>query len=572
MYQRNKKKSFALPVNEKETKTSAIKPLSFGLLLNSTYVEKWQAETIRLLLKDGHQLKMYVLNATTKEKLPIRKRLSSYPWNRLLFRIWFRFVFRPQAKQPEDIIEMLQHATSFQVGVITKGMGQYFADETIQEIRDLRLDFILRFGFNILRGDILKTAQWGIWSFHHDDEQLIRGGPPGFWEVYHKHLSNGVLLQQLTEELDKGLILDKAFFPVIHHSWKAHLNEIYSQSTYMPARVARILQRGQLHPAPSASAATVFKPPTNPIMLRYLLLMPWRRLQFHIKTLFFQEDWQIGLINAPLNDVIEQAEKWMPTVQWLPRKRLSTYLADPFVIDYQGDTLLFAEQFDYRIGKGKIVMAKKSENFACFRDVLEETFHLSFPYVFLYEQDLYCLPEQYTSNRLDLYKWNKYDEQFQFYRTLLSDVQSIDPVVFQQGAYWWLLSGSKKLPSSQLFAWHAPKLEGPYTPHVLNPIKTSVLSSRNAGKPIFKNGLIFRLSQNAAKTYGHFIQVNSLFISEQNFHEEAAGAIMANETSAYPEGVHTINGTASFTVIDGKRFIFTWAGFRHQLLLKTKKR
>jgi methionyl-tRNA formyltransferase len=45
------------------------------------------------------------------------------------------------------------------------------------------LGVLLRFGFNILSGEILTVARYGVWSYHHGDNDYYRGGPPHFWEL-----------------------------------------------------------------------------------------------------------------------------------------------------------------------------------------------------------------------------------------------------------------------------------------------------------------------------------------------------------------------------------------------------
>ncbi len=49
-------------------------------------------------------------------------------------------------------------------------------------MKDLNCDVLIRCGKGILRGDILYAARHGILSFHHADNRINRGGPPGFWE------------------------------------------------------------------------------------------------------------------------------------------------------------------------------------------------------------------------------------------------------------------------------------------------------------------------------------------------------------------------------------------------------
>ena len=50
----------------------------------------------------------------------------------------------------------------------------------------------------------------GIISFHHGDNNINRGGPAGFWEVFNEEPSTGFIIQRLTEELDGGDVIFKA--------------------------------------------------------------------------------------------------------------------------------------------------------------------------------------------------------------------------------------------------------------------------------------------------------------------------------------------------------------------------
>ena len=62
----------------------------------------------------------------------------------------------------------------------------YFRDKDIDKISTYNIDVFIRFGFRILSGRVLKSAKYGIWSFHHGDNEYKRGGPAGFWEFYER--------------------------------------------------------------------------------------------------------------------------------------------------------------------------------------------------------------------------------------------------------------------------------------------------------------------------------------------------------------------------------------------------
>ena len=66
--------------------------------------------------------------------------------------------------------------------VISKSGAVYqYKLEDIQNIKKLNLDLLIRGCRGILRGEILNICRLGIISFHHGDNDVNRGGTPGFW-------------------------------------------------------------------------------------------------------------------------------------------------------------------------------------------------------------------------------------------------------------------------------------------------------------------------------------------------------------------------------------------------------
>ena len=79
-------------------------------------------------------------------------------------------------------------------------------------------------GSGIIKGDILNSTKYGILSFHHADNDINRGGPAGFWEVYLNQSESGFIIQKLNEVLDGGYVLKKGFFQTKPFFY---LNQIY---------------------------------------------------------------------------------------------------------------------------------------------------------------------------------------------------------------------------------------------------------------------------------------------------------------------------------------------------------
>ena len=176
--------------------------------------------------------------------------------------------------------------------------AQHFPSAAIERLRGHELDVLLRFGFGILGGEVLDVARHGIWSFHHDDERVIRGGPPSFWEVADGHATTGVLLQRLTERLDAGIPLGRATFRTVGHSYPRNRDRAALGAAVLVARAARAVRHGWLDVASLPSAATnapVRRDPTNRQMLAFLARQSVRILTAQVRGILVGHRWTVGL-------------------------------------------------------------------------------------------------------------------------------------------------------------------------------------------------------------------------------------------------------------------------------------
>jgi len=170
---------------------------------------------LRALLEiPGVQLTLLIVDA--------RPRVPRNPWWRrlvtllrlrgVLYSIYMRYFVEPycDAISKEDVSSLVNGVPRQECHVRLKGkFSEYFSEEDIAAIRSYELDFILRSGFNIIRGEILSVPRYGVWSFHHDDIEKYRGGPPAFWEIFYGDSKTGVTLQRLTDRLDGGVVLKR---------------------------------------------------------------------------------------------------------------------------------------------------------------------------------------------------------------------------------------------------------------------------------------------------------------------------------------------------------------------------
>ena len=252
--------------------------LRFGIMSFGTKFALWQAECIRkLLAAGGVQPSLLIVdrrsNAVTTPN-PLRARVGNLL--RADKKLWvlyerLRVERRTKAIQQVDLTDDLKSVPQLHCEVIRKGkFSEYFKAEDIAAIRACDLDFIVRFAFGIIRGEILEAARYGVWSFHHGDEERYRGGPYAFWEIYQGDPRTGVVLQRLTDRLDGGIILKKQLFETVNYSYPANRDRVLLSATQWPAEVCRDLQRGEaayFDSAPSKTSAPVTVAPTDRQMI-----------------------------------------------------------------------------------------------------------------------------------------------------------------------------------------------------------------------------------------------------------------------------------------------------------------
>ena len=549
------------------------KSLRFGLMINSLTVAAWQYDTIKLLMDNGMKLALIIQNADETPHPGLLKKIKHYPYRRVLYRVWSRFFFKPRSKYPADITELTKDIPTIFCKPIIKGISTYFEDVDIQEIRNQNLDFILRFGFDIVRGEVLNVAKYGIWSFHHDDERVVRGGPPGFWEFMNNIPSNGVILQRLTNSLDKGIILKRVHFRTILHSYKAHLDQLFFGASILPLQVCKeLINSGNLQGEQSNSDAPLLYPPRNFKMIMYFFKSVWRRLMFHLDDLFRQEDWNVGFCESTIENFIDCKDKEQLNIQWFKKPKKNCYFADPFVIKTSKDTYIFFEWYSYPKGKADLAVALKSENFQKYHKLTDFKEHRSYPYVFEYENVIYCLPEANATKQVALYRFDEDNLKLEKDAVLLDGFPIVDATLQYHNNKWFMYLVNQKNSHTHLEIYHSDNLKGPYLPHDNNPVMIDCSKARPAGKIFNYKGKLLRPSQNCTEHYGQNITLEEIdLLTEKQFATKEFGTIMPIENSDYNDGIHTINSDDNIVVFDGKRFVFTFSGFKQQLKQKLYK-
>lgn len=540
--------------------------LRFGIILNEKKMQQWQRHAVELLMSDSRISPVFIILPESHQEPQQRSFLKKID-STVLYR-WYRRKFAAIPAQRLTTPQWLEELEVIRCAPEIKNGAAYFSDKDLDKIRSYTPDFILRFGFNILRGEILDAAKYGIWSFHHGDEQCYRGGPPAFWEIHQGTKVCGSILQRLNEKLDAGIILKKGWFPVTLHSLPETHQRLLSETACWPLQVAVDILNGQIRPEflqPALTEAPIYRFPDNFTMLKWLVKSFKYKLQFHFEELFRAEQWNIGITNQHINEI---ASHGLQKVQWLPSAGRNRFKADGFGVNFRHHRFILFEDYDYRSAKGCILACDENGNtFDCFPD---SDHHHSYPFVFEFENNLYCIPESFEKSQVNLYIWMDDKKEFSFFKTIISGIQLTDPTLIQIGELWWLFCTERARSNYALSLFYSGSPFGPFQAHFNNPVKWDVRSSRPAGNIFQSEGKWFRPAQDCADTYGSRIVIHEIeSISPEVYRERKTNVI--EPFVPYLSGIHTIAQWGNKTLIDGKRYRFSNAKFSSKLKEKLKK-
>ncbi len=548
--------------------------LRFAIMLQDETLKKWQSDVIEKLCNSSYaDPVLLILN--DGYHYPEQKKTIAKP--NILWRIYEKFYLRKGPLKNTLLPDSLSSCIRLKCKVEKKGkFSEFFLKKDLDEIKKINPDFIIRFGFSIIRGEILDLPKYGIWSFHHSDEKVIRGGPAGFWEVCMNHSKNGVILQKLTNHLDGGIILKKRYYKTIMHDCAFHIHHILDSSTDMPVQVcADILNQcaDYFQQNPSSSEAKIYSWPGLFKMSFFPLLQMWRRIMYNLRILFIHEKWITGIAEAVPDDLINNKITQCP-IKVLNYKSKHVYPADPFIINTENGKRIFFEKFNYAAGKADIrtVLFEKNKGFSLEKIIFDNAIHRSFPFVFSFDGKTYLMPEQIENKCVDLYLWNEKDEKITFSHTILQQPLA-DAVLLYKDNIWWLFGSVPGIDvNNSLCLFYSDDLLGPYISHPQNPIVYSPSGARMAGSFINQNGNLFRLGQDSQNQYGKQTLIFHVkHLSKIMYKEDQVSIIQPVKDQRFKKGLHTINFCPPFMVFDGKKYVFSLSGLKLRLKQKTAR-
>src|SRR5579863_194405 len=488
--------------------------------------------------------------------------------NRLLYDLYLRLDSKMKPDDDPlatvDCKALLSGIEALEVEPETKKFVHVFPADAVKIIKSRNLDVLIRFGFNILHGDILKSARYGVWSYHHGDNEFYRGGPAHFWELLEGAPLSGVILQVLTEELDGGLVLCKSQFAT-EHTLSVSRNRY---SPYWGSSDLLIRKLNDLHkfgwnyvldrairPLPYKGKRAIYRTPANrdilpwlgPALLKKTIHYPFRRE--------IVQHWRIAIRigGKPLYD--STAESDFSSFHWIDSPQ-GHFWADPFAFEHGGKGWAFFEDYSYEQGRGIIACSEISARgdlgppVSCLES---RSHHYSYPHIFRVGSDIFMVPESADSNSVGLFRCQQFPDTWVREATLLEG-QFVDTTIWEHEGLWWLATTSAD-PSAlagSLLLFYSASLTGDWHFHPANPISTDIRTNRGAGRVFRSENRLLRPSQSSVPSYGYSVAFNEITeLSKERYSERPVKTITPEHWSGL-SGIHTYNRAGNLELIDGR--------------------
>ena len=169
----------------------------------------------------------------------------------------------------------------------------------------------------------------------------------------------------------------------------------------------------------------------------------------------------------------------------------ASLVADPFMVFKDGKYSMFFEVLNWETNQGDIGYAESTDgmHWEYRKIIINETFHLSYPNIFEWNDDYYLIPESHEDLSVRLYKAISFPEQWEYVGNLLTGYRYADPSIFRYNEKWWLFVST---PDDDILnLYHSSELLGEWKPHPKNPIvKLDKNIARPGGKVITYNGCL----------------------------------------------------------------------------------
>lgn len=227
----------------------------------------------------------------------------------------------------------------------------------------------------------------------------------------------------------------------------------------------------------------------------------------------------------------------------------AAFVADPFMCEVNGTWHMFFEVMNLAARKGEIGFATSNNGVDWSYEgiVLAEPTHLSYPYLFEWQNEYYMMPESARQGAVRLYKATRFPEHWSCVGDILNGSRFADSSIFRHQDQWWLFTDAgPKSKSPILRLYSAQDLIGPWLEHPSSPlVNGDPHIARPCGRVLIVDGTPIRFAQDVFPLYGSQVRAFEILkLSSEAYEERQVGpnpVLAPGDSTWNSDGMHHID-------------------------------
>jgi len=422
------------------------------------------------------------------------------------------------------------------------------------------IDVFVQLGSRNLNSDMLRSARCGIWYCDHGNPRVNRGGPAGYWEVMESWREIGSTLRIVAEDYEG--VAYRSFSATIVMSMADTKSNVYWKTlNFIPRKLNQLRREGRAiffarlkeeNNSLEVYDRRLYAAPTNV----ELSVLVWKKLLQKVRSkwedIMYYKQWALLYdIHHDISLSFCSFKRIIP-----PPDRL---WADPFIVARDGKYYIFFEELFFAKPRGHIslIVLNRDGSYEPAVPILKTAYHLSYPFIFEFEGNLYLIPESCENRTVELYKCVAFPLKWEYQKNLMEGCLMVDATLYRWNGKWWMFGNRMESDgastSDELFLYYSDSpLSDNWIPHKRNPVVSDVKSARPAGRLFLRDGRLFRPSQDSSGHYGYGFNICEITkLTETDYDEE----IVEKVEPKWDKNVvatHTINYEDGLTIIDAQ--------------------
>ena len=462
-----------------------------------------------------------------------------------------------------NIIDYLTRIPLIKIIPLVEVNYDIISNSDIQKIQSYNLDLILKHGFNQLREEVAKLPQHGIWFLSHSDFPSQNGNYPGLWEILKKRSIVCSAILQLSDKKNILITIDKAYFNRHRFSLIETMTKVQESSVSLVIKnLNKLISENSLRTSGETTKLGDSKSIPLERVLRYISQYYFNLFNGMLTRVFGylgyrNNKWSLYIGKGQFME--SNLTKIIPI-----RSPRDEFWADPFIFHFKNHDYIFFENYSYKANRAKISCGKLENNEIIeIVDVLNLDYHLSYPFIFEEDGDIYLMPETSENKRLEIYRCLDFPNQWEIYTTAfngeaVADAHFFTDTLNQRWLFLNKLSSPNSVFENELYIYQVDSIIlNKIIPHKQNPVIIDSRRARNGGLIFEYQNKFYRPSQsNVDGIYGKSLNLNEIVkLTIDEYIEQPIQNTGSNNTIGL-YAMHHLHQKEDFYIIDGKKKLF----------------